>query len=268
MEQQKDDLYEFMLAKKQKKERTNKLIYRWFGAILFLILLITALSGAEYISSVLFLIGLLFCIPFTFKALFGWLGHGLSGTIKVVIALFLLFVGAALIKSDLQPETKAEVLTLDSTTEVTNVIEPVKEYTPWTYDENLDEMTDKKSYFAQTTSTNVLEFEFPYQGGSNFTLTIRKKPGETDCYIQVSKGQFLGDFSGDRTLRLRFDDANPVNYSYSMASDGSSDLVFINNVQGFISRLKKSKRLKVEAEFYQEGRQIMEFDVSNLEWKY
>lgn len=48
----------------------------------------------------------------------------------------------------------------------------------WTYDERIDKMTSKSIYLAQTISSTILNFEFPYEGGASAYLTIRNK----DCF--------------------------------------------------------------------------------------
>ncbi|WP_442795328.1 hypothetical protein [Pelobium manganitolerans] len=256
------------LQKLEKRKNTNKRIYRWFGVIIFIGLMFNAIGQGSSLSAVLFLIGALFCAPLTYRLLFNGINGKLNSTLKVLIVGVLFFVGVAFSNSKPANKAEATVTAVDTSTSVVEEKETVKEFTSWTYSDDVDEMTDKKTFYASTTSTNIIEFDFPYNGGSSFTLVIRKNSGGTDVYIKVSKGQFLGDYSGNRYLKLRFDDGKAVNYSYSMASDGSSDIVFVNNVHQLISKLKNAKKLKVSAEFYQEGNRIMEFDVSNLQWKH
>lgn len=52
-------------------------------------------------------------------------------------------------------------------------------------------------------------------------------------------------------------------------ADHKTDTLFMVDEQEakwFISKLKKSKRLKVEALFFQESEQQFDFDVSGLNW--
>ena len=135
----------------------------------------------------------------------------------------------------------------------------------WTYSQNEDKMTSGVSYFAEAQAKELLQFEFPYDGGSTATLMIRNKEGDNDVMLNVSKGQFITHYDGS-TIRARFDNDSPVRYNISEPSDGSSDLVFINAEKDFISKLKKAKKLILEAEFYNAGLRQMEFDVSDFKW--
>ncbi|MBN9299057.1 MAG: hypothetical protein J0I41_18805 [Filimonas sp.] len=136
----------------------------------------------------------------------------------------------------------------------------------WSYEEEVDKMTSKKLFYASTTSTNTVEFKFPYQGGSTFTLNVMNREGKNEIAIQVSKGQFMSSLGGNKSVKVKFDSAEPVNYNYSSASDGSSNIIFLSNASKFITNLKGAKKLMVEAEFFNAGSKVLEFDVAGLKW--
>lgn len=138
----------------------------------------------------------------------------------------------------------------------------------WSYEETTDKMTSKKSYFASTQSTNEVQFEFPYNGGSVFTLTVRKMSGRPGVVLSISKGQFISSYGETNSVKVKFDDGSPISFSYGMAADGSHDMIFIENTSKFISKLKRAKKLLIGAEFYQAGTQYAEFDVNGLEWSH
>jgi hypothetical protein len=48
--------------------------------------------------------------------------------------------------------------------------------------------------------------------------------------------------------------------------DGTSDLRFIHDNGMFMNQLRVAKSLRIEADFYQEGPQVFEFDVRGLDW--
>ena len=123
-------------------------------------------------------------------------------------------------------------------------------------------------YYAQSISTNEIDFKPPYDGGSKFNLTVRKRNGENEVMLQVDKGQFMPNIADERMIKVKFDDGQPNEYSYNEASDGSSNIIFIESCQSLIKKLKTSKKLMIEAEFYEEGRKVIEFDVSGFEWKH
>lgn len=134
----------------------------------------------------------------------------------------------------------------------------------WSYDNSEDAM-DGKYYTASIDADDLLNFDFPYNGGSTATLTIRKKRGGTDMYLRVSKGQFNSTYDGGR-VRVKFDAKPAQTYSFLGASDGSSDIIFFEGVKGLITRMKNSERMIVEAEFYNNGRQKMTFQTEGLKW--
>lgn len=95
-------------------------------------------------------------------------------------------------------------------------------------------------------------------------LSLREKRGKTSVQLNVSAGQFN---SGDDPIKVRFDSSKVESYEIGKPDDGSSDALFIENSKKFISELKKAKTLIIEAEFYENGNQIMEFNVAGLIWK-
>lgn len=144
-----------------------------------------------------------------------------------------------------------------------------KQLKTWNYSTDTDEMNDSKSRFASLVSDNTVNFDFPYQGGSSLILTVRymKKYG-TDVYIKISSGQFIcNEYQGTNNVRVRFDEAPPVKFSTNEPSDGSSDMLFLNNANKFIKLAKQAKTIKIEAPFYQERNRIFIFTVDKpLEW--
>lgn len=97
-------------------------------------------------------------------------------------------------------------------------------------------------------------------------ITVRNMGKETDALITISKGQFMTSISGDEFLRVKFDDEQPINFSFTSAANGSSEVIFITSTNKFLTKLKTAKKVMVEAPFYDAGRQIGEFSVEGLEW--
>ena len=136
----------------------------------------------------------------------------------------------------------------------------------WNFQEQIDKMTSNKIKFASIEANELLYFDFPYDGGSIATLTIRKKDGVNNIYLSISKGQFILTNFNNGYLRIKFDNEPPIKYSILMPSDYSSDVIFINSSNTIISKLKKCKKIIIEAEFYDEGNRQMEFDVNGFKW--
>ncbi|WP_051054081.1 hypothetical protein [Fibrella aestuarina] len=163
--------------------------------------------------------------------------------------------------------SSVEASPTDTTMLATTAVEekPVEPVSNWYSFENEDKM-GAKSTVTTVDAKELLEFDFPYNGGSTASFVVRRKGGETDTYLKVSKGQFNSTYDGG-TVRIRFDQGKPTTYSFSGASDGSSDIVFINSSNGIIKKLRTAKRMVIEAEFYNEGLRQIEFDVEGFKWK-
>ena len=137
----------------------------------------------------------------------------------------------------------------------------------WRYDESTDPMRGTTARFAEVISDNELDFEFPYGRGNSTTLTIRKKD-KTDVYLTIEKGQFLcNGFTDDSYVSVKFDDGPIQRFTCASASDGSSDGAFIRNAGRFVTALKASKKVIVEAEFFQSGRRQIIFTTEGFEWE-
>lgn len=160
------------------------------------------------------------------------------------------------------------VMSTDTSTglsETPGITAESKPQSAWSYYDGEDKMGAKWKT-ASVSATELLEFDFPYNGGSEATFTIRRKKGKTDIYLQVTKGQFITNVSDGGTCRIRFDSGSPKTYSTNGAADYSSDIIFFNSEQAILKRLKSAKKMVIEVEFYSEGNRQIEFDVANLKW--
>ncbi|MCF2517135.1 hypothetical protein [Dyadobacter sp. CY351] len=137
----------------------------------------------------------------------------------------------------------------------------------WSYNENIDRMTSAPKKTAQTVSTNTLDFDFPYNGGTSFTLLVRNAGNGNDVILSCSKCQFIHSFTDTNLLKVRFDENKAESFPFEMSTDHSSDLVFIGSESKFLKKLKKANHLIIGAEFYQEGVRYIDFDVSNFKWE-
>lgn len=137
----------------------------------------------------------------------------------------------------------------------------------WVYRESTDRMDNSINYFARIKSENNFNFEFPYNGGSHYILSVRKMGDNgSEIVLNVSNGQFMTGMETGEVVRAKFDENPPVSYGYSGAADGSIDVIFLENSQDFLSRLKQANELLLEVNMYNEGKQHIEFNVSDLEW--
>lgn len=199
----------------------------------------------------------------------GCLKYGLIGFGVFVLIGFIATLGGNSNTNSQNSDSDSILVDSVETDDFSTVSQEEKQLKTWNYTTDTDEMNDSKSRFASLVSDNTVNFDFPYQGGSSLSLIVRnmKKYG-TDVYIKISSGQFIcNEYQGTNNVRVRFDDAAPIKFSTNEPSDGSSDMLFLNNAKKFIKLAKQAKTIKIEAPFYQEGNRIFTFTVDKpLEW--
>lgn len=136
----------------------------------------------------------------------------------------------------------------------------------WNYSESEDQMGRGKVKFARVQSSNQFNLEFPYQGPQRATLILRNSPKHgREVMFTIEKGQLLCRFDGC-AVNVRFGEGKPQRFYATGTSDHSNDTLFLNGHDRFVANAKKVKVLRIEAEFYQAGNIVTEFDVSDLKW--
>jgi hypothetical protein len=199
-----------------------------------------------------------------------WIGIGLVG-------LFVLGLVATVLALSATPPSTAESAAGDTASAPPQPIVPpppkpvqsaqaAQPESKWVYRTTTDEMRGTTSKFASIESENWLSFGFPYSGGAA-RLLIRQRPQDGLSVILTVQGQFLCNSFSNDTVAVKFDDGPIRLFGCSEPTDGSTGQLFINSERSFVERLKKSKKLVIEAQFYQEGPKQMTFDVSGLSWK-
>jgi hypothetical protein len=140
------------------------------------------------------------------------------------------------------------------------------EVNTWQY-ENLEDKMGESSKIASVEANEKVNFDFPYNGGSTATLMIRKKGKDnSSVMLTLTKCQFNGTSLDDINVRIKFDNEQPKTYSAGLPSDGSSDLIFIHGGNKLLEKIKSSKKIIIEAEFYNEGNRQIEFNTEGLNW--
>lgn len=138
---------------------------------------------------------------------------------------------------------------------------------PWTYRSTQDKVRGGTSYFADTTSTNSVNLDFPYGGGSTVDLTVRRSPAwGLDVIFTLSSGQLVCNSYRDCHATVRFDQGPAQRFNLNEPSDHSNNVVFVSADHSFLAKLKKAQKLVVELEIYEGGRPQFEFNVVGLEW--
>jgi len=120
---------------------------------------------------------------------------------------------------------------------------------------------------ASVHSLNEVSFRFPYSGSQPARLTLRIDPKfGKDVILQIQRGQFLCSAGSGCIVGVRFDQGKVQYVKARAAHDHSTTHIFLSDYDRFVAQARKAKRVSIEAEFYQEGSQVFEFDASDLKW--
>jgi hypothetical protein len=129
-------------------------------------------------------------------------------------------------------------------------------------------MSKDAVYQAQVSSSNTVDFDFPYAGAQHATLTLRIHPRHgKDVIFSIERGQILCHSYENCTVLVRFDDEQAVNFTAVGAADNSTEAIFIRNYGRLVEKMLKAKRVRIAASIYQQGTPMFEFDVSGFDKK-
>nr|WP_141662012.1 hypothetical protein [Burkholderia ambifaria] len=141
----------------------------------------------------------------------------------------------------------------------------------WLYKEEHDSMRDKTYRVALLPASNVLDFDFPYNGGSHVLMIINGEQGRKLAHpvLEIDKGQFDCGTDGC-DLTVKFDDQLQSYHAQLL----TSRRLYIwyregrNSVNGeedeFIKNLRASHHMIIEARFYEDGARQIEFDTTGF----
>lgn len=184
-----------------------------------------------------------------------------SLAVKIIAALF----GVGLLSSLLTPHGTS-TSSGSTTPQAVQVTAPPT--LPWHYSTTKDDVSGKDIAFAEASSLNKEDLHWPYGPGIGATLTLRKHPRSgKNAYVSLDKGQILCRSYESCTIMIRFDDRPAAKYSAVGPSDGSTEVVFIQNYAKLLAELKKSKKFLVELPMYQDGNRSWQFKVDGLSWQ-
>lgn len=137
----------------------------------------------------------------------------------------------------------------------------------WKYSTQKDEMRGRETRYAEVEAKNTISLDFPY-GEQRGRILLRDSPQfGFDVLVGVPSGQITCNSYSDSYISVKFDDKPIRRYGCTDASDGSSNMIFVQGEKRFLENLKASKKVVIEAEFFQNGLQQMGFDTANLKWE-
>jgi hypothetical protein len=152
-------------------------------------------------------------------------------------------------------------------------ISPPAEPTPpptsayaWTYAEDVDPMSDRKTLLACVNSTDEVALNPPYDAVTA-RLCIRNSPkfGVDVYYVLNGDGQILCDSYDGCSVKVRYGDAPAGRNGANTAADHSSNIIFLTGPRAVATRVAKAKVTRVELTFYEAGVQSVTFPTEGLD---
>lgn len=137
----------------------------------------------------------------------------------------------------------------------------------WTYSDTTDQMRGTTMRIAQILSSNAVDFDFPYQGGSQALIAVRKDGHRTEVLLSVTNGQFDITVNGF-SFNAKADNGPIEEWRGTEPNGGSTNLMFLTNPTGFLRQITKAERLIVEPSFYQHGRAQFVFNIGGLDKRF
>lgn len=144
--------------------------------------------------------------------------------------------------------------------------EPPAPRTAWTYTEDVDAMSDRKTRTACVDSTDTVNLDWPYKSVTA-ELCIRNSPkyGFDVFFVLNGDGQILCDSYNGCSAKIRYGDAPAGRNGALSAADHSSNIVFLTGARNVAARLAKADVTKIELTYYQAGSQAVSFPTKGLD---
>lgn len=143
----------------------------------------------------------------------------------------------------------------------------IRERSKWDYSEHSDEMRGASISLAQLVSNDGVDLPFPWAGGSQGIISIRKTGPRRDVIFSVTKGQFYGTIHG-YLVSTKSDTRAIETWKGSKPDNQSLTTMFLTHPEAFIRTVSAAKRFIVEVEFYRVGRKQYVFSPEGLDIRF
>lgn len=180
---------------------------------------------------------------------------------KIFITLIIAFVLIGVFSKDNSIDSKEEYL--DSISNNSGI--ELNTINIWDYIAKTDDMSSGLVQTALIESNNIINLDFPYQGGTIAKLQIRYHPRYgKDLIFSTNNGQLTCEYR-NCYITLRYDNSPPIKATVTKPADHDSTTYFIDGFKKHFDLIKKSKKLNVEVMFYKQGVHTFQFNVENLD---
>lgn len=135
-------------------------------------------------------------------------------------------------------------------------------YTGWKIDRQKDELRGGYWIWYTLPSIDAKEDSDGLMNTMAIVARYSTKYGY-NVYLNLYYHEF--NFAADSTqnvVTVKFDDEKPIEYQYTAANDGETNLAYIVNKEDFFSHARKAENIIIEATLKEHGDNIYHFHVS------
>jgi hypothetical protein len=116
---------------------------------------------------------------------------------------------------------------------------------------------------ASILSETELNFEFPYQGSQNASLSFINGK-DFKILFNIDKGQIICFLNCNVTIKI--DDGEPFEWGALPPSSGSTTVVLFNKPERLFNKMKAAKNVYMAVTFFQVGAVTIHFDMAGVDW--
>jgi hypothetical protein len=135
---------------------------------------------------------------------------------------------------------------------------------PWTYNEDKDQMRGTTVKYAQVQSNEKFPNSIGVGDEQSTVLEVQKQVKGYDVDINNPNLQFTCSSLVTRQVAVKFDDGPIEHYNCTGSVGDKFGLAFLTKGDGFVSKLRTAKRVMIEAEVFQRGNVQMSFNVAGF----
>lgn len=117
---------------------------------------------------------------------------------------------------------------------------------------------------ASVRSSGPIRLGVPYTGDNYGRLSVRKTGHTTDIIFSVDRGKIKSTHQGSG-IKVTFDNNKTLSFSGAVTAKGRASNIILTDSKTFLQALKNARKLRIEVDFYSEGKRMCEFDVSTLD---
>jgi hypothetical protein len=134
----------------------------------------------------------------------------------------------------------------------------------WKYDFRIDELADTKALIGILKSTNSIELDFPYHGGSTMTIVVCRKPREVR--FSIDHGQLIFKIETGypepkfvTRFNCRLNDGPVFTLKAFQPKSGVTNEAILVNPAEFTMGIRNRDKLVIEPDLYHSEKKVFNF---------